>query len=272
MLRSLQHFRELSILATDGEIGQVDDVYVDDESWTIRYWAVSTGPWLFGRRVLLSPRSVEGCDWARKQLRVKLTREQVKNAPAVDLSAPVTRRWEADYHRYYGFPFYWGPASAWGAAGVWGWPMGPAAAMGPIPSDATPGEDDRSRWPEEELPDEPRIKSGETLKTFTVVAEDGQEIGNVDDLLVDDADGRVRYLAIDTGSWWSGRKVLLSPDWIQNTIGPEGVLTVCLTRDAVRLAPEWSGNTPPTREYEEQLCRHYHRARYWDTPAEKLAA
>ena len=35
-----------TIVATDGDIGKVDDFYFDDKSWTIRYLVADTGDWL----------------------------------------------------------------------------------------------------------------------------------------------------------------------------------------------------------------------------------
>ncbi len=56
-LQNLQHY---TIGANDGEVGQVETVYFDDESWTVRYLVVDTGNWLSGRKVLISPRSHSG--------------------------------------------------------------------------------------------------------------------------------------------------------------------------------------------------------------------
>ena len=41
-----------SIQAVDREIGLVDDLYFDDERWTIRYLICNTGKWLSYRRIL----------------------------------------------------------------------------------------------------------------------------------------------------------------------------------------------------------------------------
>jgi hypothetical protein len=41
--------------ASDGDVGRVDDVYFDDESWTLRYLVLKTGGWLSGRKVLIAP-------------------------------------------------------------------------------------------------------------------------------------------------------------------------------------------------------------------------
>ena len=42
------------ILATDGEIGHVDDFLVDDVSWRIRYLMIDTSNWIGGRTVLVA--------------------------------------------------------------------------------------------------------------------------------------------------------------------------------------------------------------------------
>ena len=53
-----------TIVATDGDIGKVDDFYFDDKSWTIRYLVADTGNWLLGRKVLLSPIAVGKADFS----------------------------------------------------------------------------------------------------------------------------------------------------------------------------------------------------------------
>lgn len=62
MLYDLSDLRDLAIGAADGEIGRVEDVYFDDEKWTVRYLIVDTGTWLSGRNVLVSPMSVRQVD------------------------------------------------------------------------------------------------------------------------------------------------------------------------------------------------------------------
>ena len=81
MLRSAKELRGYAITASDGDIGQVDDLYFDDEAWVMRYLAVDTGTWLPGRRVLISPISLDHPDWMAQRLPVALTAEQVRTAP-----------------------------------------------------------------------------------------------------------------------------------------------------------------------------------------------
>ncbi len=46
MLRNVKNLRGFALLATDGVIAKVDDLYVDDEDWGIRYLVVNIGGWL----------------------------------------------------------------------------------------------------------------------------------------------------------------------------------------------------------------------------------
>jgi hypothetical protein len=66
MLRNVKDLRGYALRATDGVIGRVEDFYVDDEDWGIRYLVVNTGSWLSDRRVLprQSPSATRGtgCD------------------------------------------------------------------------------------------------------------------------------------------------------------------------------------------------------------------
>ena len=104
MLNNANHLKGLAIQATDGEIGTVDQLYFDDESWAIRYLTVKTGGWLGGRRVLISPIAVAHSDWPAKRLYVALTKKQVENSPDIDTDKPVSRQHEAAYLGITGIP------------------------------------------------------------------------------------------------------------------------------------------------------------------------
>ncbi|MCC6453594.1 MAG: PRC-barrel domain-containing protein [Caldilineaceae bacterium] len=97
------------IAATDGDIGHVDDFFIDEESWQINYLLVETGGWLTGRKVLISPKWITEISWTDSDVRVKATREQVKNSPEYDPHGTgiIDRRYESDLHTHYGFPPYW---------------------------------------------------------------------------------------------------------------------------------------------------------------------
>ena len=114
MLRTFKDLRGFAILATDGVIGKVDDLYFDDEDWAIRYLVVDTGHWLPGRKVLISPLALGEPDWMGQLLPVSLTKAQIEHSPDIDTRKPVSRQHEAAYFEYYDYPYYWGGAGIWG--------------------------------------------------------------------------------------------------------------------------------------------------------------
>ena len=107
MLRAFSDLKSLSLGAIDGDIGTVKDAYFDDRHWTLRYLVATTGSWLSGRTVLLVPQAIRGVDWEHQRVDVDLTREQIRDAPGIELDKPVSRQQEASYFDYLGYPYYW---------------------------------------------------------------------------------------------------------------------------------------------------------------------
>jgi hypothetical protein len=70
--------------AKDGDAGDLDDLAVDDETWAIRHLVIDVRRWWPGGRVLVEPAAVVDVSWADRRLRLRLTREQVKQSPAGD--------------------------------------------------------------------------------------------------------------------------------------------------------------------------------------------
>ena len=105
MLTNASNLKGLTIQALDGELGSVEQFYFDDESWGVRYLVVDTGGWLSGREVLISPISITHTDWPAKRLHVALTKKQVEESPGIDVHMPISRRHEALYMGYYGYPY-----------------------------------------------------------------------------------------------------------------------------------------------------------------------
>jgi len=152
---------------------------------------------------------------------------------------------------YYGYPFYWGGPYMWGPAF---YPAGLAVPL--IPSveaiaDRTGRESADSH-----------LRSTVAVAGYSIAAVDG-EIGHVDGFLVDDTAWAVRYVEVATRNWWPGKKVLVSPAWIQRVSWEDSAVYTGLSREAIRSAPEYSESTQVTREYEERLHLHYGRPPYW---------
>ena len=112
MFRSLKELLGYQLLAKDGHMGKVHNFLFNDEDWKIRYLVVDTGPWILGRKVLISLLALRQPVWASETFPVDLTREQVKSSPDVDLAKPVSRQYEERLLQHYRLPMYWSMAAA----------------------------------------------------------------------------------------------------------------------------------------------------------------
>lgn len=72
------------ILATDGEIGHVDDFLIDTTGHTVQYLVVDTSNWLGGKSVLLAATTIEQIDSPNKKIQVNLTREAIQRGPSIE--------------------------------------------------------------------------------------------------------------------------------------------------------------------------------------------
>lgn len=237
--------RGYKLHSLDGEIGKVEEFYFDDRHWAIRYLVVETGNWLADRQVLITPQAIGDVNNEEQYINVNLTKKQIEDSPSLDNDMPVSRQFEAEYYKYYAYPMYWGGSYMWGA-----YPY--------IVRTLTEG----GNSIQEEKAWDPNLRSTHDVSGHIIQAEDG-EIGHVDDFIIDDETWAIRYLIIDTRNWWPGKKVLISPKWITNISWSESKVFVNLLRDVIGRSPEYTEESPLTRDYEAGLHRHYNRQEYW---------
>ena len=112
------------------------------------------------------------------------------------------------------------------------------------------------------------LRSNEAVTGYHIEANDG-EIGHVEGFVMDDETWAIRYLEVATKNWWPGKKVLVSPSWIQRVSWTDSKVYIGLSRDVVKTAPAFVESAPITREYEDQLHRHYGQPPYWLHEAEQ---
>jgi hypothetical protein len=67
--------------ATDGHIGKIDEATYDTGA---SYVVVDTGPWIFGKKVMLPAGTITRVDSDERKVYVDRTKEQIKNAPEFD--------------------------------------------------------------------------------------------------------------------------------------------------------------------------------------------
>jgi hypothetical protein len=254
MLKSVSDLKGCTIEATDGDVGDVEEFYFDDEKWTIRYLVADTGSWLMGRRVLISPISLGTADRNSQKLRVNMTKERVENSPGIDMDKPVSRQHETTFSDYYGYPYYWGGPYLWGPVG---YPRYPAAYPAAGPS-TVEKEIDSALQEQSDV----HLRSTHEVSDYYIEATDG-DLGHVEDFLIDDETWTIRYMVVATRNWWPGKKVLVSPEWIRSVSWTDSKVFVDLSREAIKNGPEYNESGPLNRDYEKQLYEHHRRPEYW---------
>jgi hypothetical protein len=216
----------------DGEAGRVDDIYFDDHFWTVRYLVASTCDWLSGKRVLVAPSVLQSVNRDQRRVDANLTRLQIENGLPAEAEKPISRRFELEYSWRFGMPMYWG------------------------------FEPERLAALRRLRRGDPHLRSTRAVTGYTIHAVDG-EIGRIEDFLIDDVDWVIRYLIVDAHRWLPGRRVLISPDWIEHINWRRRHAVTELDRHAIEQAPAYPTELPLARDYEIVLHRHYHREGYW---------
>jgi PRC-barrel domain len=251
-MRTAGEFKGGTIEAMDGDIGSVQDLCFDDQSWTVRYVVVDTGAWLPGRQVLISPFAFQAVPGASR-LRTSLTKKQIEDSPSLDTDRPVNRQREVEFAQYYGYPYYWGGPYRWGALA---YPELPINPQQPSPVEL-------EMLAREREDGDPNLRSARDVMGYYISATDG-DLGHVEDFLVDDETWAIRYIIVDTRNWLPGRRVLISPEWIQKVSWEDSKVYVDLSKRHIEAAPEFDPSTPLARAHEERLYDHLGRSKYWE--------
>jgi uncharacterized protein YrrD len=95
----------------------------------------------------------------------------------------------------------------------------------------------------------------------TVKGTDG-EIGALEDFYFEEDRWTVRYLLVDTGKWFSGKRVLISPMSVRNGWGRTGI-RLGLTKDQVWNSPEFKDGEPLSHTGESHVLAYYGYPDYW---------
>lgn len=248
MLRSLNSLDGFIVSAIDGEIGKVAEFYFDDTMWTVRYMIVKTGGWLTGRKVLIAPEALLHPDWKNRSLPVNLTMQQVKDSPDIDTDKPVSRQEEDALYAYYPWQNYYD-------AGLFGENIGMMGMfpIPPAPPDEIP-EPDASAIGRQQ--GDSHLRSTHRVKGYRIHAKDG-EIGKVSDFIFDEDKWAIHFLVITTGSFFSHKKVLMSPAWIQEVKWAMNEVIINVTMGAIENSPVYDESKPLDDDYSTDLHNHY---------------
>ena len=224
----LQNTKELygkKLSALDGDIGQVKDFYFDDQSWVIRYLVADTGTWLTGRLVLLSPHAFGKLDQFENTLHVKLQKKQIQDSPSIETHKPVSRQYEIEYYRYYGWPVYW----EGGMPGLGG--------LGGFPVILPPPQEEVDAHLKPLSREDKHLRSTHAITGYQIQASDGL-LGEVRSFLLDDKSWAIRDVVVDTGPWYSGNEILIPTARIERISYEDSTVFVSLTKTDIQQTAE----------------------------------
>jgi hypothetical protein len=87
------------IEAIDGSIGKIDEATYEVGS---SYLVVDTGPWIFGKKVMLPAGVVQRIDVPEERVFLNRTKDEIKNAPEFDSSLVSDTEYRGRLGSYYG--------------------------------------------------------------------------------------------------------------------------------------------------------------------------
>jgi hypothetical protein len=90
------------------------------------------------------------------------------------------------------------------------------------------------------------------------------DFGHAKDFYFDDESWVIRYLVADTGSWLTGRLVLIAPHAFAKWDHFENTLRIKLRKKQIEDSPSIDEHEPVTRQFEDGYYRSYGWPAYWE--------
>jgi hypothetical protein len=209
----------IKLSASDGDLGHIQDFYIDDKSWIVRYLVADTGSWLAGRMVLLSPFCFGNLDQEKRHMKVALTKKQIEDSPPIESHLPISRQYETDYYNYYSWPAYWY------GGGIWG--------NGDFPILVPPTEIAVEAKRQQSLKFDAHLRSTRAINGYKIQTADGT-IGHVCGFMVNNKSWAVRELVVETGHWFSGKEILISTDKVERIGYEDSKVFVTLSKAEIQ--------------------------------------
>jgi hypothetical protein len=247
----LKELQDYQLQASDGPFGEIRGFIIDDFAWRVRYMIVVVG----SRNVLLSSYTFGQPDPANHHFPVNVTREKVMNSPALDPELKLSREMERRISDYFEWPYYWDADDV------------PNTRPGDLTSvPLIEMELDKEQQIEADMipqtgsgEDQPHLRNTREILGYTIYAENSNSnAGKLDDLIANGEDWNLLYLVADTGGLLSpGKKVLVSPQWVDAVDEEHSRIVLNLKEETIRNSPEFATIADLTDEYRSILSDHY---------------
>jgi hypothetical protein len=186
--------RGLTAVAHEKVAGKVQSFLFDDTSWDVRYVAVRTGLWLYGRIVLIPPGTITIPDWCLDRLTVDMEREQVDSGLDIDSALPVSRQEEIRIHQQQGSTL--------------GVPLDGFSTPLLVPT-AT-AENELGESSEIILAGcDPNLRSTKAVRGYQVRLRSGETLGRAEDFLLETARWKISHIVIRWKGWPHSRRLVV---------------------------------------------------------------
>lgn len=101
-LRSFNAVEGYHVQATDGKLGIVSDLIVDDTDWQIVYGVVDTSNWKpWSKKVLVPVNNMDEISYIGTEVKINLSAEIIEDAPEYEPNRLKEKNYEKELHDYY---------------------------------------------------------------------------------------------------------------------------------------------------------------------------
>jgi sporulation protein YlmC with PRC-barrel domain len=94
-------------------------------------------------------------------------------------------------------------------------------------------------------------------------ADDNEKLGEVDDVIFDQATGAIVYAVVDTGGWLTSNKFIVPPEKLQASVKHDGDFRVNLTKEQIESFPPYDSDSVASDEDWADYEEHYRSK--WET-------
>ncbi len=235
----------------DETLGRIHDIYLDDETWAIKWFVVETGHWYSSNKVLLDSKYLTDVSPATRTFTVSIGKEDIENAPSVEEHHPVGEQHDnAFLYTAFGHDTLLFPGHA-----------GMIMPQTLIERSLHSLDEEESR-PEQEgaVSDadyaDRHLRSANELLGYTVSATD-DTLGPLTDLVINMSRRTITLMALDTSKWLPDRTVVIVPQSIDRISWADRKLFVTMNKESIEHSPRLQDLKSIETSYVSTLSDYY---------------
>lgn len=100
-LRSFNAVKGYHVQASDGDMGHIANLMIDNEQWGVRYLIVETSNWWMGKQVLMAPYAITSINWLDRTVYLDVTQAEVKASPEWDPATVIIEHYQHQLHTHF---------------------------------------------------------------------------------------------------------------------------------------------------------------------------